>query len=149
MLEKTISQDYIAAVKAKDQVKSSTLNFLRSQLKYVIIEKKVESLPDADVIAVIKKQIKQRKDSIDQYQSCGRQDLADKESAELKVLEGYLPAEMSQDELSAIVDAAIKEAGAQSAKDMGLVMKVLMPKIAGKADSKSASDMVKSKLAQL
>jgi uncharacterized protein YqeY len=148
MLEKQISKDYITAVKARDSIKSSTLNFLRSQLKYLIIDKKVDKLPDQDVIVVIKKQIKQRKDSIDQYTSGGRKDLADKESAELKILESYLPAEMPMDQLAQIVEETIKETGAQSAKDMGAVMKALMLKVAGKADSKSVSDIVKAKLSQ-
>ncbi len=149
MLEEKISQDYITAMKARDQVKSSTLNFLRSQLKYVIIEKKVKTLEDADVIAIIKKQVKQRQDSIEQYQAGGRQELADKEIAEMAILKSYLPQEMDEATLLGFIQESIKEANATSSKDMGIVMKVLMPKVAGKADNKMVSDLLKKTLASL
>ena len=148
-LEEQIAKDYIQAMKDRDTVKSGTLNFLRSQLKYAIIEKKVKELPDTDTVAVIKKQIKQRQDSIEQYQKGGRQDLVDKESAEMAILKSYLPAEMDEAQLLGIVKEAIKEANATSVKDMGNVMKVIMPKVAGKADNKTVSDLVKTTLSQL
>ena len=95
MLEEQISSDYRQAMREKNAIKVSTLSFLRSQLKYVMIDKKVDKLTDEEVIAVIKKQIKQRRDSIEQYQKGGRKDLVEKEQAELNILKSYLPTEMS------------------------------------------------------
>ena len=146
MLEERIAEDYKQAMKSKDAVKSSALSFLRSQIKYMSIEKRVERLEDADTIAVIKKQIKQRQDSIDQFEKGNRNDLADKEKVELAILKSYLPQEMSESELRVLIDAAVKESGASTMKDMGKVMKVLMSKVAGKADNKLVSDLVRQKL---
>ena len=147
MLQDQISQDYIAAMKAKDTIKSSTLSFLRAQLKNVIIDKRVEKLEDTDVIAVIKKQVKQRQDSIDQYAKGGRQDLVDKESQELNILKSYLPEELSEKEITKIVEEVMGETGAQSMKDMGTVMKAVTEKTAGRADNKLVSTIVKKALA--
>jgi len=149
MLEQQINQDYIAAMKAKDSQKSTTLNFLRAKIKDIYIANRVEKLEDAEVVAVIKKQVKQRQDSIEQFKAGGREDLVAKESAELDMLKGYLPEEMSEEILQPIVDEAVKESGATSMKDMGNVMKALMPKVAGKADNKLVSDLVKKTLASL
>ena len=146
MLEEKINQDYINAMKARDQVKSSTLNFLKSQLKYVLIDKKAAQLSDPDVIVVIKKQIKQRQESIEQYQKGNRQDLADKEIAELAILKSYLPQEMSEAELNKIIQDVIKETQASSIKDMGKVMKAVGEKTAGRADNKVVSELVKKVL---
>ena len=149
MLEQKLDQDYIQAMKAKDTVKSATLNFLRAQVKYVKIDKRAEKLEDADIIAVIKKQIKQRQDSIAQFEQGNRADLADKEKAELAILKSYLPAEMSAEQLGSLVDAAIKAVGATSVKDMGKVIKEVAAKAAGQADNKTISDCVKERLAKL
>ena len=149
MLEEQINKDYIQAMKDRDSLKSSTVSFLRAAIKNVRIEKRVEVVDEADVVAVIKKQVKQRQDSIEQYSKGGRNDLADKEQAELEILKNYLPKEMSESDLMVIVQAAVKEANATSAKDMGNVMKVLMPKVAGKADNKMVSDLVKKALSSL
>lgn len=149
MLEEKIDKDYVLAMKARDSVRSSTINFLRAQIKNVRIEKRVEKVEDLDVVAVIKKQIKQRQDSIEQYGKGGRQDLVDKEAAELNILKEYLPTEMSEAQIDAFVKESIKEANAKSVKDMGLVMKVLMPKVAGQADNKLVSDVVKRNLSAL
>lgn len=149
MLFDQISKDYITAMKAKDKPKAETLNFLRAQLKNVVIEKRLETLEDPDVIAVIKKQVKQRQDSIEQYKNGGRSDLADKETAELAVLKSYLPEEMSEEELKKLVDNAVEEVGATSMKDMGGVMKIVLAKSQGRADSKEASKVVKEKLGSL
>ena len=146
MIEERINKDYIQAMKDRDTVKSGTLNFLRAQLKNVHIDKKVQSLEDADVIAVIKKQIKQRQDSIEQYSKGGRQDLADKETAEMNILKTYLPEEMSEAEILKIIGEAVKEVQASSVKDMGKVMKAVAPKVAGRADNKLVSDLVKKAL---
>src|SRR3990167_1748673 len=95
MLEDQLQKDYIQAMKDRDTVKSSTVNFLRAQLKNVRIERRSETLEDKDVVTVIKKQIKQRQDSIEQYEKGGRKDLADKETAEMAILKTYLPEELS------------------------------------------------------
>lgn len=149
MLDEKISQDYVAAMKAQDKVRSSTLSFLRAQIKNVRIEKREETVADVDVVAVIKKQIKQRQDSIDQYTKGGRQDLADKETAELNILKEYLPKEMSEDQLKSIIKETLDETQAASVKDMGKVMKGVMDKVAGNADNKMVSNLVKEALSQL
>jgi len=145
-LEEKISKDYVQAMKDKDAVKSSTLSFLRAQLKNVLIDKRIDKLDDGDVISIFKKQVKQRQDSIGQFQQGGRQDLVAKETQELDILKSYLPAEMSESDLKVLVEESIKEANALSAKDMGKVMKILLLKVAGRADSKMVSDLVKQKL---
>jgi len=145
-LEEKISKDYVQAMKDKDAVKSSTLSFLRAQLKNVLIDKRIDKLDDGDVISIIKKQVKQRQDSIGQFQQGGRQDFVAKETQELDILKSYLPAEMSESDLKVLVEESIKEANALSAKDMGKVMKILLLKVAGRADSKMVSDLVKQKL---
>ena len=146
MLEEKINKDYIESMKARDQVRSLTLNFLRAQLKNIHIDKKLDELPDLDVIAVIKKQIKQRQESIEQYTQGGRQDLADKEAAELTLLKAYLPQEMSEEELKKIIEGVIKETQASSIKDMGKVMKAVAEKVSGRADNKVVSELVKRAL---
>lgn len=149
MLEEQIGKDYIKAMKARDSVKSSTLSFLRAQMKNVLIEKKAEKLKDEEVIVVIKKQVKQRQESILQYEKGGRQDLAGKEAAELAILKDYLPEEMSEQELEGFVADAIGEAQADSMKDMGKVMKIITEKVQGRADNKLVSELVKRALSQL
>lgn len=146
MLEDRISSDYKQAMKDRDPLKVSTLSFLRAQLKYAAIDKKAEKLEDPDVITVIKKQVKQRQDSIEQYEKGGRAELADKEKKELAILKSYLPQELSVDEIKAFIAEAIRETGASSMKDMGQIMKVLMPKLGGRADNKVLSDLVRQSL---
>ena len=147
-VEEKIMQDYKQAMKEKNPLKVSVLSFLRSQLKYAMIDKKLDKLPDSEVIAVIKKQVKQRLDSMEQFEKGGRQDLVKKENSELEILKGYLPEGMPLEALKAAIEAVIQESGAKTIKDMGTVMKLLLPKIAGRADSKVVSDMVKEKLSQ-
>ncbi len=148
MLAERIDSEFKQAMKDKNPVKVSTLSLLRSSFKYVMIEKKVEKIDDADVLAVIKKQIKQRQDSIEQYEKGGRQDLADKEKSELAILKVYLPAEMSAEELESIVKDIVKKIGAQGIKDMGKVMKEASSCLAGRADNRAVSETVKKILAQ-
>ncbi len=149
MLEDQILNDYKQAMKDKNSVKVATLSFLRSELKYSLIEKKVDKLPDADAIAVIKKQVKQREDSIAQFEKGGRADLVAKESEELAILKSYLPQEMAAEELKSIIGTVIQESGAKGMKDMGNVMKTVLAKAAGRADSTQVSQLVKEKLSQL
>lgn len=149
MLHDQIGKDYVQAMKARDMLKSSTLNFLRAQLKNIAIDKKVTLLEDADVITVIKKQAKQRQESIDQYRLGNRMDLVEKEEGELKILKSYLPQELDEAQLKGMVQEAMKETNAASMKDMGTVMKVLGVKAAGRADNKTLSELVKQAISQL
>ncbi|MDD3375378.1 MAG: GatB/YqeY domain-containing protein [Candidatus Omnitrophica bacterium] len=146
MLEQQISKDYIQAMKARDSFKSSVLSFLRAQLKNVLIDKKIDQLEDQEVIAIIKKQIKQRQDSIAQFEQGNRQDLAEKEKKELEILRSYLPEEMSDQEVKKIIAEVIQETGAASMKDMGAVMKAVGLKIQGRADNKLVSNLVRESL---
>lgn len=147
MLEDQLQKDYVQAMKDRDTVKSSTVNFLRAQLKNIRIEKRSETLEDKDVVAAIKKQIKQRQDSIEQYEKGGRKDLADKETAEMAVLKSYLPEELSVQALQQFVEQAIRETNAQSMKDMGNVIKAVAAKAQGRADNRAISELVKTALA--
>lgn len=136
----TIEQDLKKAMIAKDEARLSTVRFLKSALKYAAIEKKVEFLNDADVIQIIQKQIKQRRESIDQFEKGGRAELAAREKQEVTVLESYLPKQLGDAELSEAVQAAIQQTGASSKKDFGRVMKILTEKLAGQAEAKRISD---------
>ena len=147
-LEEKINGDYVVAMKARDQERSSCLNFLRAQIKNIKIDKRIETVPDEEVLAVIKKQIKQRLDSIKQFTDGGRPELAAKEASEMGILKSYLPEEMSIESLKAIVDAVIKETGANSIKDMGKVMKEVLTKVAGRADNQTVGALVKEYLSK-
>jgi len=149
MLEEKINKDYVEAMKARDQVRSSTVSYLRAMIKQVKVDSRLEALDDAGVVAVIKKQIKQRQDSIEQFEKGGRTDLASKEKAEVELMKTYLPQDMSADELKVIIAGAVTESGAVSMKDMGTVMKIVRDKTAGRADGKLVSDLVKEKLSTL
>ncbi|MFC1704429.1 GatB/YqeY domain-containing protein [Candidatus Omnitrophota bacterium] len=145
-LEERILKDYKEAMKSKDSLKSSALNFLRAQLLNTAKEKRKEALDDAEVIAVIKKQVKQRQDSIEQFKKGNRQDLVEKETKELEILQSFLPAQLSPEKIGSIVEEVIKELDATSMKDMGSVMKEVKERTASAADGKTVSEIVKSKL---
>ena len=149
MLEDQITNDYKQAMKDKDSLRVSTISFLRSQFKYAMIDKRVEKLDDEQAIFVIKKQIKQRQDSIEQFKNGNRADLVAKEEKELAILKGYLPQEMPESELKALIEEAIKVSGASSIKDMGNVMKVVLGRVAGRTDNKRVSDLVREQLASM
>ena len=136
MLSKKIQEDYVKAMKERDALRASTLSFLRADFNNYAIEKRKKELDDNDALAVIKKQAKQRQDSIEQFEKGGRQDLADKEKKELEILRSYLPAQISDEELKTMIQEAIAATGAASAKDTGRVMKEVMAKAAGRADGK-------------
>lgn len=146
MLEEKILNDYKTAMKSKDALRSSALSFLRSQMMNAAIEKRKKNLDDTEAIVVIKKQIKQRQDSIEQFKKGNRLDLADKETKELEILQSYLPAQMSEEEIKKLIDEAVEQTGAVGIKDMGRVMKEVLAKVGGQADGKVVSDLVKSKL---
>jgi uncharacterized protein len=141
-----IMADFKEAMKTRDSVRVSVLSFLRAQMAYAALEKKKDLLDEADIIAVIKKLVKQHQDSIEQFAKGGRPDLVEKEEKELLVLKGYLPQEMALEELSALIEQAIRDTGSAGIKDMGKVMKEVMAKTAGRADSKTVSEKVKEKL---
>src|SRR5438067_2339102 len=145
-LKDQIIADMTAAMKAKDAAHTSTLRMVNA----AITKREKEggaALTDEDVMKLLRSQKKQRRDSIEQYQKADRQDLVDKEQAELAIIEAYLPQAASQEEIDAAVAAAIVETGASSMKDMGAVMKAAMAKLAGKnADGKMVSETVKAKL---
>ncbi len=145
-LEDKISQDYVIAMKARDSFTSSVLSFLRAQIKNVKVDKRLEAVSDEEVISVIKKQVKQRQDSITQFKAGGRADLADKEEKELLVLKSYLPAEMPEDKLKSIIEEVVIASGASSIKDMGRVMKDVLGRVAGQADNQTVGVLVKERL---
>ena len=144
-IKERISEDMKAAMKSGDKEKLAAIRNLHAAVRKKEIDDRVE-LNDEAVIKVITSLVKQRQDSIEQFTAGNRQDLVDKETAELKVLQAYLPAQLSKEELVKIVEAAVAEANAKSAKDMGAVMKVLMPKVQGKADGKLVNQLVREKL---
>ncbi len=143
MLEEKILNDYKEAMKKRDALRISTLSFLRASMQNLAIEKKKDKLDDPDVIAILRKQIKQRQDSIEQFKKGNRPELAEKEMKELEILKQYLPKELSADELRKIIKDAVAATGATGPKDMGKVMKEVMAKAAGQADGKMVSDLVK------
>ena len=146
-LRDQIIADMTAAMKAKDAARTSTLRMLKAAIINRQIEKGGE-LDDEELMKLLRSQVKQRRDSVEQYEKGGRQDLVDKEAAEIAVIEAYLPQAASLEEIDQAVAEAIAETGATSMKDMGAVMKAVMPRLAGKnADGRAVSETVKKKLA--
>ena len=146
MLEKKILNDYKEAMISKDRIRSSTLSFLRSNLMNKAISLKKKSLEDNEVISVIKKSVKQRQDSIEQFKKGSRDDLVAKESQELEILKSYLPPELSQGQINEIIEQVVVQTQAKGPKDMGRVMKEVMAKVASGADGKLVSELVRQKL---
>jgi uncharacterized protein len=144
-LKERISEDMKAALRAHEAARLGTIRLLLAAIKQKEVDERVVA-DDAAVVAIVEKQIKQRRDSIAQFQAGGRQDLVDKETAELNLLAGYLPQQMADDELAAVVDAAIGESGATGPQAMGKVMALVKPRIAGRADMGKVSALVKQKL---
>jgi uncharacterized protein YqeY len=144
-LRETIDTDIIHALKSGAKDTLSTLRMLSAALKNKQIDKR-RPLTEEEVAETVRSLIKQRKDSIEQFGKGGRQDLVDKETAEVAVLEVYLPQQMSREELEVMVRDAVTQAGAQGAKDMGKVMKALIPLVGGRADGKLLSELVKHAL---
>lgn len=161
-LKDKISQDFVASAKSGDKEKKGVLSMLLAALKNTQIEKraklskkasgeeleKMSILTDEEIIEVLARQIKQRRDSVDQYTKGNRMDLADKESAEIRVLEQYLPRQLSEAEIREIVKKGIAKTGAASPKDMGKVMGAIMPEVKGKADGTLVSKIVKEELSK-
>jgi len=144
-LQERISAALKDAMRARDEVKMATLRLVLTAIKNR--EKEARSLlEDQEVISVITTQIKQRRESIEQYRQAGREDLAQREESELQILQGYMPEQVSEEEISNTLDEIIAEVGAVSMKDMGKVMKAAMAKLAGKAEGGAINAMVKEKL---
>ena len=146
-IREQLMNDMKSAMRDKDQIRLDTIRGLQSAIKNREIDSRPNPITEDDVLAVIKKLVKQRKESIEQFQTAGRQDLVEKETTELKVLEVYLPAQMGKEQIEKIVTEVIAEVGAKSIKDMGAVMKAVSAKTAGAADNKVVSEIIKAKLA--
>jgi len=144
-LKDRITEDMKSAMRAKDAPRLSAIRLLQAAIKQKEVDERI-TVDDAAVMGIVERLIKQRKDSIEQFAKAGRNDLVEKERAELDLLSGYLPQQMSDAELEAAVTAAIAESGAVGPQGMGKVMAVLKPRIAGRADMGKASSIVKQRL---
>jgi len=144
-LKERLDADLKTAMKEKDAVRLSTVRLLKSAIKYREIEL-AKALDDAEIQGVLASEVKRRRDSVEQYRAGNRPDLADKEEAEIRVLQGYMPAPLSPDELKAKVEEAVQRVGAAGPKDMGAVMKALLPEVAGRAEGKTVSELVRARL---
>ena len=145
-LKERITDDMKAAMRAKDSERLGTIRLLTAAIKQKEVDERVE-LDDAAVVAIVDKLLKQRKDSIEAFEKAGRQDLADKEAAEVQVLQAYLPARLSADEVAAEIKAIVAELGAKGPGDMGKVMGAAKQRLAGKAEMGQVSAAVKAALA--
>lgn len=144
-IQEKIQDDMKAALKSGDKLVLETLRMLRAQMKNVTIAKG-EDLSEEDVFGILSKEVKKRKESIKLYNEGGREELAEKEEKEMKILTAYMPEELSTEELDTIVSKAISETDAEGMKDMGKVMGAVMPQVKGRADGKVIQDLVKAKL---
>jgi len=133
------------AMRAKDKERLGAIRLMLAEIKRVEVDERIE-IDDARVLAILDKMVKQRRDSISQYESAGRQELADVEIAEINVIQDFLPTALSEDEIKQLVQSAISETGAASMADMGKVMGVLRPQIQGRADAGAVSGLVKAAL---
>lgn len=141
-LQEQLSREIKSAMLARDADKLGALRMLKSAAGYAQIERKTESLSDADFMAIVQKEVKKRRDSAEQFEKGGRPELAEKEKKEITVLEVFLPKPLSPEELENLVKATIQETGATGKKDMGAVMKAVQAKVAGRADGKAISSLV-------
>ena len=148
-LKERIDSDLKDAMRKKDELETSVLRMLKTAVRYKEVEPGGKALDDAGVLGVIQTLVKQRRESAEQFRAGGRAELADKEEKEIVRLQIYLPAQISSAELEAEVQAAVAQVGAKGPRDMGVVMKVLLPKLAGRAESKTVSEAVKGALAKL
>lgn len=144
--EQRLSDEIKDAMRAKDQIKLDCLRAMKSALKYKDVEKEQKGVSEDEAIACFQTMIKQRKDSADQFEKFGRADDAAKEKREIEIIMSFLPSQLSEAEVKSLVTEAIKASGANAPGDMGKVMKELKPKIAGRADAKVVSDLVRQQL---
>ena len=145
-LRERLDEDLKSAMRAKDSLRMNTIQGLKSAVKYREIEL-MKPLDEAGILGVAATEIKRRRDSVEQYRAGNRPDLADKEEAEIRLLQDYLPQQLPAAELEAKVDEVIARVGAKGPKDMGAVMKALLPDVQGRADGKVVSELVKQRLA--
>jgi uncharacterized protein YqeY len=145
-LKTQLTEDMKAAMKSGEKDRLGVIRLINAAIKQTEVDERIE-MTDALVLAVLEKMVKQRKDSISQYEAAGREDLAAIERYELGVIDAYLPAKLGEAEVLAAIDAAITETGATGAADMGKLMAVLKPKLAGQADMGEVSKLVKQRLA--
>ena len=144
-LKATITSAMKESMRARDKVRLGTIRLIMSEIKRIEVDERIE-LDDVRVLAVLDKMLKQRRDSISQYESADRQDLADVEIAEVAVIETFLPAKLTEQEILELLDSAISSSGAESIRDMGKVMAVLKPQLQGRADVASVSQLGKKRL---
>jgi hypothetical protein len=144
-LKKRITSDMKSAMKAKDRQALKAVRMILEAIKKKEIDERIE-LDDAQVMTVIQKMVKQRKDSISQFSDAGRTDLVEIEEAELEIINNYMPEQLSDEEVESVVDRAINDSGANSMKDMGKLMGMLKPRLQGKADMSIVSQLIKSRL---
>ncbi|GAA6153823.1 GatB/YqeY domain-containing protein [Pseudoteredinibacter isoporae] len=144
-LKKTIATAVKDAMRAKDKARLGVLRMVQAEFKRIEVDERIE-LDDARVLVVLDKMLKQRKDSAQQYRDADRIDLAEQEESETVIIQEFLPAALSEDEVSAIIDEAIQSSGAESARDMGKVMALVKPQIQGRGDMGAVSQLVKAKL---
>lgn len=144
MIER-IEEDLKGAMKAQDKDKTGALRMVKAALHNKKIDKRAE-LTEEESVAVLVSMVKQRKDSIEQFEAGGRQDLADKEKSEIAIIQLYLPQQLGEEEVAALVKEAVEASGAKSQKEMGKVMALLMPKVKGRADGKLVNNLVRSML---
>jgi uncharacterized protein YqeY len=147
-LKARLTEDMKTAMKSGEKDRLGVIRLINAAIKQREVDERIQ-LDDAQVLAAIEKMLKQRKDSIAQYEAAGRNDLADVEKYEVSVIRAYLPAQLDEAEIAAIVAAAIKESGATSARDMGKVIALVKPQVAGRADMGKLSETIKQKLAAL
>jgi uncharacterized protein YqeY len=145
MLKTRILDDVKAAMKAQDKPRLATLRLITAAIKQREVDERTE-MDDAQVLSVLEKMIKQRRDSITQYEKAGRQELADQEKSEIAIIEDYMPEGLSEEEILAMVESAIAETGAASIRDMGKVMGLLKPQLQGRADMGKVGGLIKQKL---
>ncbi len=140
-LKETLAEDLKESMKSKDKVKKNVITMVRAAIKQREVDERIE-LSDAEIIDIMAKQVKQKKDSIEEFQKGNRLDLVDLTNEEIKILLNYLPPQLSEEELEQIVKDAIEETQAQTKKDLGKLMAVIMPKVKGKADGKQINQIV-------
>ena len=144
-MKKQINDAMKDAMRAKDKARLGAIRLMQAEFKRIEVDERIE-IDDARVLAVLDKMVKQRRDSINQYEAAGRQELADVEIAEIAVIQDFLPAALSDKEITAMVQAAIEQTGASSMADMGKVMSIIKPQIQGRADAGAVSGLVKAAL---
>lgn len=144
-LKEQITDAMKTAMRAKEKERLGAIRLIQSEIKRIEVDERIE-VDDARLLAILDKMVKQRRDSISQFEDAGRQELADKEQREIEVIQAFLPTPLNEQELAAMIDDAIAATGAESMKDMGKVMGIIKPQIQGRADAGAVSGMIKAKL---